>query len=127
MKIPKTSIDQVKKNRADYLRSLPEFQELLLTLMICHSDYFIFQADINAIVYAIRNNDGVLIEFYILDKYIPGSNEIFRKVLNDLSITDIYGKSFDPILLSNCLLKTLPYLILELMHRYYFEPERILD
>lgn len=122
MKIVKTSIDKIKKYRTDYLNSLPEFQELFIELMICKSDYYIFQADNNEIGYAIRNNDGVLIEFYLLDKYIPDSNEFFRQALKDLSITDIYCKSFDSLLLSNCLLKTLPYSILGLLYRDYFEP-----
>jgi len=122
MRIVKTSINKIKKYRTDYLNSLPEFQELFIELMICNSDYFIFQADNNEIGYAIRNNDSVLIEFYVLDKYIPDSNEFFRQVLKDLSITDIYCKSFDSLLLSNCLLKTLPYSILGLLYRDYFEP-----
>ncbi len=122
MKIVKTSIDKIKRYRTDYLNSLPEFQELFIELMICNSDYYIFQADNNEIGYAIRNNDGVLIEFYVLDKYIPNSNEIFRQVLEDLSLTDIYCKSFDSLLLSNCLLKLLPYSILGLLYRDYFEP-----
>ena len=63
-----------------------------------------------------------MIEFYVLDKYITDSNEFFRQVLKDLSITDIYCKSFDSLLLSNCLLKTLPYSILGLLYRDYFEP-----
>ncbi|MCK9617721.1 MAG: GNAT family N-acetyltransferase [Lentimicrobiaceae bacterium] len=122
MKTVKTTIDKIKKYRTDYLNSLPEFQELFIELMICNSDYYIFQAEDNEIGYAIRNNDGVLIEFYVLDKYIPDSNEFFGQLLKDLSITDIYCKSFDSLLLSNCLLKKLPYSILGLLYRDYFEP-----
>lgn len=122
MKIEKTSIDKIKKYRTDYLNSLPEFQELFIELMICNSDYYIFQVDRNEIGYAIRNNDGVLIEFYVLDKYIPDSNEIFKQVLEDLSITDIYCKSFDSLLLSNCLSNNLPYSILGMLYRDYVEP-----
>jgi len=127
MKIIKTSIEKIKKYRTDYLKSLPEFQELFIELMICNSDYYIFQSGNNEIGYAIRNNDGVLIEFYVLDKYIPESNEIFGKVLKDLSITDVYCKSFDSLLLSNCLLKTLPYSIVGLMYRDYSEPMIMID
>lgn len=122
MKIVKTSIDKIKKYRTDYLNSLPEFQELFIELMICNSYYYIFQVDNNEIGYAIRNNDGVLIEFYVLDKYIPDSNAIFRQVLKDLSITDTYCKSFDSLLLSNCLLNNLPYSILGILYRDYVEP-----
>ncbi|NLD91899.1 MAG: hypothetical protein GX639_04430 [Fibrobacter sp.] len=77
------------------------FQELFIELMVSSSDYYIFQEENNKIGYAIRNNDGALIEFYVLDKYIPGSNGFFRQVLKDLSITDVYCKSFDSLLLSN--------------------------
>ena len=122
MKIVKTSIDKIKKYRTDYLNSLPEFQELFIELMISNSDYYIFQADNNGIGYAIRNNDGVLIEFYVLDKYIPDSNEFFRQVLKDLSIKDVYCKSFDSLLLSNCLLNNLPYSIIGFLYRDYAEP-----
>src|SRR5690554_6349533 len=127
MKITKTTIDKIAKFRIDYLNSLSEFQEFFIELMISDSDYFIFQVDNNVSGYAIRNNDGVLIEFYVLDKYIPDSNEIFGQVLKDLSITDIYCKSFDSLLLSNCLLKTLPYSIIGLLYRDYFEPLIIKD
>ena len=122
MKIVKTSIDKIKKYRTDYLNSLPEFQELFIELMICDSDYYIFQADNNEIGYAIRNNDGVLIEFYVIDKYIPVSNDFFRQALKDLSVSDIYCKSFDSLLLSNCLLMTLPYSIIGILYRDYVRP-----
>jgi predicted acetyltransferase len=122
MKIVKTSIDKIKKYRTDYLNSLPEFQELFIELMICNSDYYILEANNNEIGYAIRNNGGVLIEFYVLDKYIADSNEFFSQVLKDLSIKDIYCKSFDSLLLSNCLLKALPYSILGFLYRDYVEP-----
>lgn len=122
MIIEKTTIDRIEKLRTDYLNSLPEFQELFLELMICNSDYFVFQVDNNDIGYAISNSDGVLIEFYVLDRYIPDCNEFFRKVLNDLSIKEIYCKSFDSLLLSNCLLMKLPYSIMGLLYRDYVEP-----
>lgn len=121
MKIVKTSLDKVKKYRTDYLNSLPEFQELFIELMISDSDYYILQADKKEIGYTIRNIDSVLIEFYVLDKYIPDSNEFFRQILKDLSITDIYCKSFDSLLLNNCLLNALPYSILGFLYRDYVE------
>ena len=117
--IVQTSIDNIKKNRTDYLNSLPEFQELFIELMISSSDYYIFREENNEIGYAIRNNDGFLIEFYVLDKYIPRSNGYFRQVLKELSITDVYCKSFDSLLLSNCLLNNLQYSILGFLYRDY--------
>lgn len=119
MKTVKTSIENIKKYRTDYLNSLPDFQELFIELMIRSSDYYIFQEENNEIGYAIKNNDGVLIEFYVLDKYIPNSYEFFRQVLKDLSITDVYCKSFDSLLLSNCLLNNLQYSIIGFLYRDY--------
>lgn len=127
MKIVQTSIDTIKKYRTDYLNALPAFQELFIELMISNSDYYIFQAENNEIGYAIRNNDGVLIEFYVTDKYISGSNEFFRQVLKDLTITDVYCKSFDSLLLSNCLLNNLKYSVKGFLYRDYVEPGIIKD
>lgn len=127
MKIVKTTIDKVEKYRTAYLNSLPEFQELFIELMISNADYFIFQSENDEIGYAIRSNDGVLIEFYVFDKYIPDSKAIFGQVLKDLSINEIYCKSFDSHLLGNCLLKTLPYSIIGLLYRDYLEPFIIKD
>ena len=90
MKIVKTTIDKIKKYRTDYFNSLPEFQELFIELMINDSDYYVLLADKEETGYAIRNKEGVLIEFYVADKYIPASNGFFRQILKDLSITDIY-------------------------------------
>jgi hypothetical protein len=61
--IEKTTIDQIKKYRTDYLGSLPEFQELFLELMISGSDCYLLRTNDDDIAYAIVNNDGVLIEF----------------------------------------------------------------
>lgn len=122
MKIVQTSIDAINTYRKEYLNSLPNFQELFIELMIPSSDYYIFQEENNQIGYTIKNNDGVLIEFYVLDKYIPSSNEFFRKVLKDLSITDVYCKSFDTLLLSNCMLHNLQYTIIGCLYRDYVEP-----
>lgn len=122
MKIIQTSIDNIKKYRTDYFNSLPFFQELFIELMISSSDYFIFQEEKNEIGYAIRNNDGVLIEFYVLENYIPSSIEFFRQVLKDLSIKEVYCKSFDSLLLSNCLINNLQYSIIGFLYRDYVEP-----
>ncbi|MBN1407487.1 MAG: GNAT family N-acetyltransferase [Calditrichaceae bacterium] len=122
MKIIKTALDKINKYRTDYLNSLPEFQELFIELMIPASDCYSLQVDNKEIGYAIRNKEGVLIEFYVINKFIPDSNKYFKQVLNELSISDIYCKSFDALLLSNCLLNSLPYSILGVLYRDFTEP-----
>jgi predicted acetyltransferase len=119
MNIVKTTHDKIVKYRSEYLHSLPEFQELYIELMISNSDCYFLQIDDAEFGYAIRNKDGVLIEFYMIDKYILESNDFFRQVLKDLAITDIYCKSFDPLLLNNCLLSALPYSVLGVLYRDY--------
>jgi predicted acetyltransferase len=121
MEILKTTISKIKEYRADYLNSLPEFQELFIELMINNSNFYLLQIDDKEIGYAIMNNNDVLIEFYVTKKYIPDSTEFFRQVLKDLSVKEIYCKSFDALLLSNCLLNSLSYSVLGVMYRDYVE------
>jgi GNAT superfamily N-acetyltransferase len=127
MKPVKTTIDKIKQYRADYLNSLPEFQELYIELMIDESECFLLQADGNDIGYAIINTDGILIEFFLFDKYASGSTEIFRQLLKELSVTEIYCKSFDSLLLSNCLMCSFPYSVIGVLYRDYMEPGVIPD
>jgi GNAT superfamily N-acetyltransferase len=119
MKIANTTIDKIQFYRTEYLSSLPEFQELFLELMIKDSDCYNFQMDDKEIGYVIINHNEVMIEFYVINSYIPSSYEIFRQVLKDLSVTGIYCKSFDSMLLSNCLLNSLSYSVDGVLYRDY--------
>lgn len=71
--------------------------------------------------YTIKNNDNVLIEFYVVNEYVSHSNDFFRQVLKDLSICEVYCKSFDFLLLSNCLLNSFPYRVIGILYRDYVE------
>lgn len=119
MEIVTTALANIKKYRRAYLNALPEFQELFIELMVHDSDCFMLRSDAEEMGYAIRSHDGILIEFYVLEKYIPESNEVFRQVLKELSIRAIYCKSFDFLLLSNCLINTLPYSLDGVLYRDY--------
>jgi hypothetical protein len=119
MKITKTSLNQIKLYRNEYLTSLPEFQELFIEMMISKSDFYLFQLENKEIGYAIINNEGVLIEFYVEKKYVPESNIIFNLVLKELSVTEIYCKTFDLLLLSVCILNTLEYSVIGILFRDY--------
>ena len=122
MKIIKATFEQIKTYRTDYLNSLPEFQELFIEIMIKDSDFYLLQTDNVTIGYAIINNDGVLIEFYVVNEYVTSSNDFFRQALKELSITEIYCKSFDFLLLSHCLLHSFPYKVIGILYRDYVEP-----
>ena len=127
MKITKTTLDKITQYRTDYLNSLPEFQELFLELMINDSDFYILKIDNEEIGYTIRNKDGVLIEFYTFDKYVAESNTFFNQILKELSITDIYCKSFDSLLLSNCLSNSLSCSAIGVLYRDYVNPLVVRD
>lgn len=122
MIIEKTTIDRINKFRTDYLNSLPEFQELFIEIMVSSSDYYLFKSDSKEIGYAIINKEGILIEFYLIDKFTNKGKEFFRQFIKDLSIANVYCKSFDSQLLSNCLLCSFPYSVLGLLYRDYGEP-----
>ena len=122
MKITKTTIHKITLFRTNYLNSLPQFQELFLEIMIDDSDFYMLETDNEEIGYAIRSEDGVLIEFHVSDKYISESNTFFRQTLKDLSITDVYCKSFDALLLGNCLSRTLSYSVIGVLYRDYVSP-----
>jgi len=122
MKITKVTFEKIKGYRADYLNSLPEFQEMFLEIIVTGSDFYILQTDNVIIGYVIKNSDGVLIEFYIVNKYVSSSNNFFRQVLKELSINKVYCKSFDFLLLSNCLLNSFQYKVIGVLYRDYVEP-----
>jgi len=122
MEIVKATFEKIKKYRADYLNSLPEFQESFIEIMIRSSDFYLLQADNVNIGYVIKNNDGVLIEFYTENKHVTSSNKLFRQVLKELSITEIYCKTFDFLLLNNCLSNSFPYKVIGILYRDYVEP-----
>ncbi|RIJ47921.1 GNAT family N-acetyltransferase [Maribellus luteus] len=122
MKPVKTTLDKIQKLRTDYLHSLPQFQELFIELMIGDAEFYSLQTRTQPMGYAIKTRGGVLLEFYIAGPYIPESKRFFRQLISDLSITDIYCKSFDSLLLCNCLESLLPYSVIGILYRDYAHP-----
>jgi predicted acetyltransferase len=127
MQIEKTTFEKIKALRTSYLSSLPEFQELFLELMIGDSDYYLLQLENKVMGYAIRNCEGILIEFYVIDRYVRISHEFFKQVIKDLAIQVVYCKSFDSLLLSNCLLSSCSYSLVGVLYRDYTEPQIQID
>lgn len=122
MKIIKTTIKAIRGYRDDYLNALPEFQELFIELMIAGSKCYLLKNDNEEIGYAIVDCDGILIEFYLKNKYLPQSNDFFKQVLTELSISEIVCKSFDAHLLNHCLANHFKYSVLGVLYRNYVEP-----
>ncbi len=122
MIVAQTTPDRISTYRHAYFNSLPEFQELFLELMVPNADLFIVQLDGSDVGYAIINSDGQLIEFYILPKYLAISQRVFLQLLESLPIKSVFCKSFDSLLLCNCLALSLPYAIEGVLYRDYTNP-----
>lgn len=122
MKILKTDIDKLKKYRAEYFKSMPEFQELFIEILV--KEYLCYSVNIRKVDagYVIITNDGVLIEFYLEKEYINDSRFYFDKIVEELKVREVYCKSFDSLLLSCCLLSSYPYSVYGILYRDYIRP-----
>jgi predicted acetyltransferase len=125
--IKKADLIEIDALRNDYLKSLPEFQELFLEIMMDHSQFYTLVKNDETIGYAIKNSEDVLIEFYLKDRYIPGSSEYFKKVIDELSVKKVFCKSFDYLLLNCCLVQNYSYSLVGCMFRDFYETEIIKD
>lgn len=105
--------------RNDYLGSLPEFQELYLELMVPGADFYTIGSNTQIIGYVIIS-DRVLIEFYLIGKFIPYCPEIFKQIIKRLSGGSIYCKSFDSLLLNCCLVQSLHYKLIGEHYRDFY-------
>lgn len=122
MRLVRAPLNSINELRTAYLNSLPEFQELFLELMIESAEIFIFQSNGKDVGYAVKTKENILIEFYVMDEYIPESYYCFEQIIKELSISNIYCKTFDALLLSNCLLHNLAYEVLGILYRDYVKP-----
>ncbi len=123
MQIIKVPQNEINSFRLEYLNKLPEFQELYLELLVKDSDLFNIIIDDNTTGYAAKTNENILIEFYLKDNFISGCENIFKSVMEELSISKIYCKSFDFLLLNCCLVSNYPYKLIGSLYRDYFEKE----
>jgi len=74
--------------------------------------------------YAIITVDNILIEFYIIDKYIYVCSDVFQSIINVLAINTIYCKSFDSLLLNCCLINSYKYKLIGSLFRDYFSTDK---
>ncbi|MDD2529750.1 MAG: GNAT family N-acetyltransferase [Bacteroidales bacterium] len=117
IEIIETELSQIEESRELYFSSLPECQECFMEMLVNEGKYYIISINSQKAGYAIasidkfiaKTQDKILIEFYLHDRFIPQSEEVFSKILKELSINKIYCKSYDALLLSSCFLKSMPY------------------
>lgn len=119
LNITKTELIYIETLRDDYLNTLPEFQELYLEMLVEDGQYYMIYNYNETVGYFIKTSDNILIEFYLKDQFIPHCSNLFTKIVLEFSITTVYCKSFDPLLLNCCLMNLLPYEIYGILFRNY--------
>jgi len=100
----KSNISEIAVFRTAYLKSLPHFQELYLEMMLENSECFLLYAGQNDIGYFIKTQSNKLIEFYVFDEFVPYVGLVFNHILSNHNIVSAICKSFDFLLLENCLI-----------------------
>ncbi|MBP1672769.1 MAG: hypothetical protein H6Q25_584 [Bacteroidetes bacterium] len=124
IQILKVELNEISSLRFDYLDSLIEFQELFLEMFIDDSTIYKIEFNGNLIGYSIITVDNILIEFYIIDKYVPICSDAFQFIVNELAIQTIYCKSFDSLLLNCCFINSYPYTLIGSLYRNYVTTDK---
>ena len=88
--------------RERYFEEIIYSQELYLEWMVAKALYFVIYEDGEAAGYFIMSKDNELIEFYLKTSSLTRKEEFFCEILSQYSISTIYCKSFDHILLTCC-------------------------
>ncbi len=99
----KSNTNEIAVFRTAYLNSLPHFQELYLEMMLADSESFLISSGQKDVGYFIKTQSNKLIEFYIVDEYLPHVESVFNFILHKHSIVSALCKTFDFLLLENCL------------------------
>jgi len=124
IQIIKTDLNEINNFRLNYLDSLAVFQELYLEMLVEDSSIYKIDYHNESIGYAIKTVDDILIEFYIIDRFIPYISNFFQTILNVLTIQKIYCKSFDYLLLNCCLMNSYSYKLIGSLFRDYEATEK---
>lgn len=117
IRILKEDYKQNELSRIKYIDSLPLFQEQLLEIQICESNFYNILSGDKIIGHSIVTKENKLIEFYIEDQYISICNYIFALVIFDLNITSIYCKTYNSLLLNCCLQLNMKYNVVRTLFR----------
>ena len=97
--IKKVPYAEVASLRIDYLRSLPQFQEFYLELLVQEARCYLLKIKDVLLGYAIATREHALIEFYLRDEYASQTKTCLREFVEKQCITSILCKSFDTPLL----------------------------
>lgn len=97
------SLDNISELRFLYLDYLIEPQEMYLELLIRQSNVYTIIYGKAPIGYFLINSEGLLLEFFITEKFQNLSESVLGRIIKEYSIKSALCKSFDSILLSSAL------------------------
>lgn len=125
--ILKTQPESISKLRVHYLKSLPEFQDIILEFLIEDSNYYSINENNEVVGYVIVSPENILLEFYLQRPKSQSRIEIFKDILEELSIASVFCKSFDYALMKCCLEQSLHYKLRGLLYRNMYPGIEQLD
>ena len=114
--------NKLSKIRNQYLDSLYEPQELFLELMISQAEKYLIKKDDFDIGYFIYD-EGYLLEFFLIDNYLPECWNVFKKVMTNYKLEGAYCKSFDSVLLKVCVHTHKLVNIIGVLYRNFMDKE----
>ncbi len=97
------SFSDIQNFRNQYLDGLIEPQELFLELLCRKAGKYLITINKESAGYFMIAENNLLVEYYIIKKFIDGIDVIFSKIINNFSIERAYCKSFDHEMMSCCL------------------------
>jgi len=93
--------------------------------MIPGAEKYLIKSDKMEIGYFIHS-EGILLEFFLIDNYLPDCSIVFKKIISDFKLKGAYCKSFDSLLLKACLHAQKSMKIIGVLYRDFTEREIIL-
>ncbi len=97
-----TSLDEIASLRHQYLDGLIEPQEFFLELAVVNAKIYMIHLNDEQMGYFLINDESVLIEYFIIQKYVFLADSILMRIVDDFSITKGVCKTFDHLFLSCC-------------------------
>ncbi len=116
----RTRLNELAALRSAYFKSLPCFQELYMEMLVNDSHCYRIVMNQRDVGYFILTSSNILVEFYLVDAYVPNSEGIFQTIIRDHSIHTIYCKSFDALLLDCCLQQAVSHQAIGCLFRDYY-------
>ena len=117
MNIVKSYLSDIEELRKMYLDSLPVFQDIYLEFIVAEASSYKLVDGNDVFGYVIVHDEGLLVEFYLKDKYSARANDCFSMVIKNLNVKSVFCKTFDFLLLDCCMSNNYPYELIGCLFR----------